>query len=93
MVAGFHLGNAGSDSADDPRALVTENNGQRQRQILISNGEVRVAHSAGHDLHQDFVCDWRREIDALQDERTLLSDDGGLNFHDVQPPGNVLEGK
>ena len=56
MVALGEFGHAFADLLHHAGALVPEDEGQRQRDRAGDRGEIRVAHAAGAEAHEDFAA-------------------------------------
>ena len=91
MVARLELGDARADLGDDAGALVPENGGQRQRDVLVADRKVGVAHAGGDDLDDHLVGLRLAELDGLEREcAVFLTAYRSLDLHGRPPLLDVL---
>ena len=88
MIAGLEAPDAGTDRLDDPRALVAEDD--RERDALpaaIGGVETAVADAARHHADGDLALARRLHLELLDAEGLLLLEqDRGLHRSTVSPP-------
>src|SRR5271154_3593770 len=85
MIADLEFRNVGSNARYHPRALVTQYVGQRQRKVLMDDGEVGMAYAGASQLHQNLACPDRRQVQRLYREwRILATSQRRLDLHEFE---------
>src|SRR5262245_14985353 len=80
VVTGLELRHVRADRFDDPRRLVPEDGGRRERVEAFDEVEIAVADAARHRAHQHFARDGLGDVDVLDRELFVRTVEDG-SFH------------
>ncbi|GGL24009.1 hypothetical protein GCM10009091_02150 [Pseudomonas brenneri] len=66
LVTHLYMADIRSDVLDDTGTFMTEHNGHRDRDLLVTYGEVGVADAGGDDFDPDFAAAWCVQLQLAQ---------------------------